>query len=202
MLDELLAQPGVEERVELQSRFGFMAFHGGSLERMTDVIASEAAERSNASLYVVVQPEELRWHIPSRLFDPAHSTGLASFLDHVDQVVTVHGFGRADMFTTLLLGGQDRELAAELAAPLRAALPDYSVVHRLDDVPVALRGQHPANPVNRARGGGVQVELPPRVRGLGPYWDGKDDRDLHRRALVDALADFARGQPATRADLP
>lgn len=202
MLDELLAQPGVEERVELQSRFGFMAFHGGSLERMTDVIASEAAERSNASLYVVAQPEELRWHIPSRLFDPARSTGLAAFLEHVDQVVAVHGFGRADMFTTLLLGGQDRELAAELAVPLRAALPDYSVVHRLDDVPVDLRGQHPDNPVNRARSGGVQLELPPRVRGLGPYWDGEADRDLHRRALVDALVDFARGRMTTRADLP
>ena len=191
MLDELLAQPGVEERVELRSRFGFMAFHGGSLERVTDVIAAEAAERSGASLYVVAQPEGLRWHVPSRLFDPAQSTGLATFLDHVDQVVAVHGFGRADMFTTLLLGGRERALAAALAVPLTAALPEYSVVHRLDDVPVDLRGQHPDNPVNRARGGGVQLELPPRVRGLGPFWDDRPDRTLHRRALIDALTAFA-----------
>ena len=202
MLDELLAQPGVVERVELRSPFGFMAFHGGSLERMTDVIASEAAARSGASLYVVAQPEELRWHIPSRLFDPVHSTALASFLDHVDQVVSVHGFGRAGMFTTLLLGGQDRGLAAALAVPLGAALSDYSVVHRLDDVPVDLRGQHPDNPVNRARGGGVQLELPPRVRGLGPYWDDRPDRHLHRRALVGALAEFASGRAGPAVDLP
>ena len=36
---ELLAMPGVEEQLELRSRFGFMAYHGGALEEMTDVIA-------------------------------------------------------------------------------------------------------------------------------------------------------------------
>jgi phage replication-related protein YjqB (UPF0714/DUF867 family) len=191
VLAELLAQPGVVERVELRGRVGFMAFHGGSLERMTDVIASDAAERSGASLYVIAQPEDLRWHIPSRLFDPACSPRLAAFLDHVDDVVAVHGFGRADLFTTLLLGGGDRELAAALAGPLRAELPDYRVVHDLEQVPVDLRGLHPDNPVNRVRGGGVQLELPPRVRGLGPYWAERPDPGAHRRALTVALAGFA-----------
>jgi phage replication-related protein YjqB (UPF0714/DUF867 family) len=195
VLDQLLAQPGVVERVELRGRLGFMAFHGGSLERMTDVIATEAADRAGASLYVVAQPEELRWHVPSRLFDPTHSERLAAFLDHVDDVVAVHGYGRATMFTTLLLGGGDRDLAAALAEPLADALPDYEVVHDLDQVPVDLRGQHPDNPVNRVRGGGVQLELPPRVRGLGPYWEGRPDRAAHRRALVDGLARFAAGHP-------
>ena len=40
---DLLATPGVEEVCELRSRFGFMAYHGGALEEMTDVIASAAA---------------------------------------------------------------------------------------------------------------------------------------------------------------
>ena len=57
---ELLALPGVEEVCELRGRFGFMAFHGGSLEAMTDRIASEAAERSGASYYGVHQPKGLR----------------------------------------------------------------------------------------------------------------------------------------------
>lgn len=190
MLDELLAQPGVVEHVQLRSRFGFMALHGGSLERMTDVIAVEAAERAHASLYAVTQPENLRWHVPSRLFDPVRSPGLAAFLGHVDQVIAVHGFGRADLFTTLLLGGRDRTLADELAGPLSAALPSYSVISDLAAVPPDLGGQHPDNPVNRARGG-VQLELPPRVRGLGPYWEGRPDRGADRRALTDALAGFA-----------
>ena len=40
MLSELLASPGVREESVLRSRFGFMAFHGGALEEMTDVIAA------------------------------------------------------------------------------------------------------------------------------------------------------------------
>ena len=57
---ELLATPGVEEIVELRSTFGFMAFHGGSLEKRTDVIASMAAAASGASYYAVLQPSHLR----------------------------------------------------------------------------------------------------------------------------------------------
>jgi phage replication-related protein YjqB (UPF0714/DUF867 family) len=196
VLDELLAHPGVTERCELRGPLGFMAFHGGSLERMTDVIATEAAERSGASLYVVAQPEDLRWHVPSRSFLGEHSPALASFLHHVVDVVAVHGYGRAGLFTTLLLGGQGRDVAADLAGPLAAALPDYDVVDDLDGIPIELRGLHPDNPVNRVRGGGVQLELPPRVRGLGPHWDGRPDRDVHRRALIDALVTFAAHRDA------
>ncbi len=192
MLRDLLAQPGVEERVELRGRFGFMAFHGGSLERMTDAVAVDAAERAGASCYVVAQPEDLRWHVPSKLFDPADSDGLAGFLDHVDDVVAVHGYGRTGLFTTLLLGGTGRGLAGEVADRLRTALPGYEVNAELDDVPAELRGLHPGNPVNRVRGEGVQLELPPRVRGLGPYWTDRPDPAEHRRALVEALADAAR----------
>jgi len=191
VLHELLAHPGVTERCDRRGPLGFMAFHGGSLERMTDLIATEAAERSGSSLYVVAQPEDLRWHVPSRCFDPAHSPALAGFLDHVDDVVAVHGFGRTGLFTTLLLGGSGRGGAAALAGPLAAALPDYEVVDDLEGIPVELRGLHPHNPVNRVRGEGVQLELPPRVRGLGPFWDERPDREVHRRALVDALVAFA-----------
>ena len=77
MFADLLAQPGVVETLELRSRFGFLAFHGGSLEQVTDTIATEAAERSGASLYVVAQPPELRWHIPSRLVTADASPKLA-----------------------------------------------------------------------------------------------------------------------------
>ena len=79
---ELLATPGVEELCELRSTFGFMAFHGGNLERVTDVIASVAAERSGASLYAVVQPPPMREHLPSTQVSPDASPVLARFLDH------------------------------------------------------------------------------------------------------------------------
>ena len=56
--------PGCARSSTLRSRFGFMAFHGGSLEKGTDDIAAAAAERCGASLYAVIQPPDLRWHLP------------------------------------------------------------------------------------------------------------------------------------------
>src|SRR5688572_7938881 len=108
---ELLAHDGVEEELVLRGSFGFMAFHGGNLEEGTDGIASAAAEASDASLYAVRQPVDLRWHIPSVEVVPADSPALARFLDHVDVAVAVHGYGREGMWTTLLLGGGNRALA-------------------------------------------------------------------------------------------
>jgi phage replication-related protein YjqB (UPF0714/DUF867 family) len=200
---ELLALPGVVEEVELGSTVGMMAFHGGSLERGTDDIARAVAERSGASLYVVAQPDDLRWHVPSRLFDPATSARLAAFLDHVDIAVALHGFGRSGLFTTLLAGGTNRRLAAAVAAALTPALdlPDtrYDVIDDLEAIPVELRGQHPDNPVNRPRLGGVQLELPPRIRGRGPHWaDAGPGPCPHTEALVDALAGLVTGAPPDR----
>ena len=201
MFADLLAEPGVVETVRLGSAFGFMAFHGGSLEVATDTIAGSAADRSGASLYTVAQPEDLNWHVPSKLVSPAASPALAGFLDHVDVVVALHGFGRDGLFTSLLLGGQNRELAAWLAGALRPALPQYDLVDDLDTIPFALRGLHPDNPVNLVRGGGVQLELPPRVRGLGPWWDHPErvgERTSHRDALVEGLAAAATAWAGAR----
>ncbi len=186
MLAELLAHEGVEEVVELRGPVGFLAVHGGSLERDTDAIAQEAADRAGASLYAVRQPEDLRWHIPSARLDPADSPALTAFLAHVEVAISIHGFGRDGLFTTLLLGGGNRALADQVAGHLRTALPGYTIEDDLDAVPAALRGLHPHNPVNRPAGGGVQVELPPRIRGQGPNAD-----PAARAALVAALAELA-----------
>jgi len=195
MFAELLAHPGVTEISALRSpAIGFMAFHGGSLEQMTDDIAGAAAERSGASFYAVVQPPDLRWHLPSAEIDPAHSPALTAFLDHVDTAIAVHGFGRAGLFTSLLVGGQNRDLAGHVARALRPTLPDYEIVDELNDIPRELRGLHPDNPVNRPRRQGAQLELPPRVRGLGPFWadSGHEGWAPPTEALVDGLADAAR----------
>jgi len=190
VFDELLAHPGVEEIVEIRSTFGFMAYHGGSLEEVTDVVATAAAEQAGASLYAVLQPPGFRWHIPSTEVRPEHSEGLAEFLDHVDVVVTVHGYGREGMWTTLLVGGQNRTLAEHVASHLRPVLPDYTIATDLDQIPAALRGLHPENPANRPRGGGVQLELPPRVRGRSPIWKDWQGPGLvpHTASLIDGLA--------------
>ena len=95
-----------------------------------------------------MQPPDFRWHIPSTEVRPEHSAALREFLDHVEVVVTVHGYGREGFWTTLLLGGQNRALADHVASHLRPALPDYTIATDLDSIPLALRGVHPENPAN------------------------------------------------------
>jgi phage replication-related protein YjqB (UPF0714/DUF867 family) len=197
MFAELLALPGVEEVVELRSRFGFMAYHGGNLELATDVIASRAAEAAGASYYGVHQPDDLQWHIPSTRVRPAESAALGVFLAHVDTVITVHGYGRRGFFTSLLLGGRNRALATHVGGHLRVALPAYEIMTDLDAIPPELRGQHPENPVNLPRQAGVQLELPPRVRGSSPLWWDWEGPGLvpHTQALIDALSAAATSWP-------
>ena len=122
---DLLAEDGVVEECELRSRIGFMAYHGGALEEMTDVIARAAAEKAGASYYGVLQPDHLKWHISSHKVSPDDSPTLRSFLEHVDLVITVHGYGRNNMWTTLLLGGQNRELAEPHLRQSLEALGNY-----------------------------------------------------------------------------
>ena len=198
MFEDLLAEPGVEEVLELRSRIGFLAFHGGSLERMTDVVAIDAAQRSGASVYAVVQPPGLRWHIRSVDVTPDASAALAAFVAHVDVAIAIHGFGREGYWTSLLLGGTNRDLASHVGRHLRPALPDYAIVDDLEGIPVELRGLHPRNPVNLPAGGGVQIELPPRVRGTTPHWEGWEGPGHcpPLEALVAGLADAVQAWPA------
>jgi len=213
VLAELLATDGVEEISELRSGIGFMGFHGGSLEVMTDVVAREAADRAGASIYAIRQPRGFRWHIPSTAIDPSDSPALIAFLEHVDTAIAVHGWGtdgftqdpspRGDLDPTnifrfgrdgrdrpILVGGRNRELSQRVAQSLRDALPDYEIIDDLERIPPKIRGLDPRNLVNRARDGGVQLELTPRVRGLPPFWTG-EQRGLgcpDTQALIEALA--------------
>lgn len=191
-LSELLAEPGVAEVSGLRSRFGFLAIHGGGLEKMTDVIAERAADAAGASVYVLRHPDRYPHHLPSARFDPAESALLAEFLDHVDVAVSLHGYGRMERSTQLLAGGGNRALAARLAR--RLDLPGYQVITDLEAIPVELRGLHPDNPVNRMRGGGTQLELSPRVRGISPRSQPTGDDGLSpvTSALVRGLAAAAR----------
>ncbi|MDR1998416.1 MAG: poly-gamma-glutamate hydrolase family protein, partial [Frankiaceae bacterium] len=147
--------------------------------------------RCGASTYLIRQPEHHRVHLPSHVYRPAHSPALARFIDHVEVVIAVHGYGRRGQFFTLLAGGSNRALAAHLAGCLAPRLPDYRVEHDLARIPRELRGLHPGNPVNLPRGGGVQLELPVRVRGLGPFWgdqEGAPGLRPHTEALVEGIA--------------
>ena len=204
-LGALLAEPGVEEVLTLAGPVGFLALHGGGQDRVTDEIAAAAAARSGASFYAVVQPPTLRWHIPSYRYSPDESDRLRQFVGYVRVVISVHGYGvdgwrmdwrppgfestRLGQFharEAFLVGGRNRGRAADLAARLRMALPDYEVWDDLGRIPPKASGQDPRNPVNLPADGGVQLECPARVRGLGPRAAPDDTR-----VLIDVLADTA-----------
>ena len=194
---ELLAQANVSEVCELRSaRLGFMAYHGGQLEKVTDVIASNAARKSNCSYYGVLQTDEDSVvHLPSSTVAPAESPMLADFLGHVDAVVTIHGYGRKRLWHALLLGGRNRELAEHVGRHLRRRLPDYDIIDSPRDLPRELAGMHPSNPVNLPPEQGVQIELPATVRWnrKGRHWSdlGSHGRAPQVQALIDGLAEAA-----------
>lgn len=187
MLSSLLERNDVDEELTLRSRFGFMAFHGGTLEKATDTVAREAADAAGASYYGIVQRHEEPTHIASTAVSPDHSEPLSCFMDHVDIVVTVHGYGRQDRFRSVLIGGRNRTLAHHLAAYARPMLPDYTFQTDLREIPPELAGQHARNPVNIPRHRGVQLELPPTLRWHHDESGWSDHGTVGRAPQVDAL---------------
>ncbi len=162
MLADLLATPGVIETADLRGPAGVMALHGG-LEHETARIARRVATAAGVSRYTVELPDDLAWHVPSTRFDPAESPQLRSFLEHVRLVVSVHGFGRRGLESTVLVGGGNRRLAGRLAGALRRRT-GLRIVADLEQIPAGLRGAHPRNPVNLPALGGAQLELSPGAR--------------------------------------
>jgi len=206
-LAELLTLPGVREECVLRSNVGFMALHGGSQDRGTDQIASRAAEQAGASYYTVVQPAELRVHLTSRRHKPEHSALFRAFLRHVDISISVHGYGR-DGFALwidpdrglviepygpavrgnqsgplrgIILGGLNVDLLSAARQLLHNRFADYHVA----DGRVRL-GFHPDNPVNLPSARGIQVELPPGLRGIGEF--GEDPVARHDGVVTEVVA--------------
>jgi phage replication-related protein YjqB (UPF0714/DUF867 family) len=208
-LAQLLSIFGVVEECELRSNVGIMALHGGSQDRGTDMIARQAAERAGASFYAIVQPEGLRVHITSRHHDPELSPTLANFLRHVSLAISVHGFGR-DALTLwldpttgpiiepygpalrgtqtgplrgIIIGGRNAELVDEARRLFAYHLSDFHVA----DERLRL-GYHPENPVNLPSRHGVQIELAPGLRGIGPFGEHlSPQRDEVTDRVIDTL---------------
>jgi phage replication-related protein YjqB (UPF0714/DUF867 family) len=196
MFDRLLRCHDVDEHVALRSPVGFLALHGG-LEGGTESIARHAAVASGASAYVVTQPRTLGWHLSSHRIDPSRVPRLAAFLDHVEVVVSVHGYFRPEIPDTVFVGGGHRELARDLAGRLRAVIPEMPVVDTVPAIPRAMRGVDPRNPVNRTRGGGVQLELPHRARTGAPSTGGAPSVAARvTGVLVDLAHELGRARAA------
>jgi phage replication-related protein YjqB (UPF0714/DUF867 family) len=180
--------PGVEEVCELRSAVGFMALHGGSQDRGTHEIASRAAAQSGASYYAIVQPPDVRVHLTSRRHDPEMSPAMQAFLGHVAVAISVHGFGRdgfnfyvhpgpqlvIEPYGPALRGRQTGPLRGVIVGGLNGPLVNEACRLLSDRLPGYHAGServrlgfHPDNPVNLPAAHGVQIELPPALRGIG-----------------------------------
>ena len=187
MATSLLEASDAYEELEIRSKVGLMAYHGGTLEKATDAIARETAELCGASYYGLIQTNDDPLHFPStKLFEYA-SENLNVFFRHVKIVITIHGYGREHLFHSVLLGGRNRALASHLASFLKMALPDYSFENDLEQIPKELRGLHPKNPVNIPALTGVQVELPPTLRWNREEWGWSDNGGIGRAKHVDDI---------------
>ena len=187
MATSLLETSDAYEELEIRSKVGLMAYHGGTLEKATDAIARETAELCGASYYGLIQTNDDPLHFPStKLFECA-SENLNIFFQHVRVVITIHGYGREHLFHSVLLGGRNRALASHLASFLKMALPDYSFENDLEKIPKELRGLHPKNPVNIPALTGVQVELPPTLRWNREEWGWSDNGGIGRAKHVDDI---------------
>ena len=146
---------------------GFMAYHGGSLEEMTDVIARAAAERSGASYYGVLQPPTQRRTSRRTRFARrvAHARRLPR---HVEVVITIHGYGRTASGPRCCSAGRTAPSPTTSPATCAASARLHDRDRPRRACPKELRGLHATNPVNLPPQQGVQIELPPRSAAPAP----------------------------------
>ncbi|MDH6212776.1 poly-gamma-glutamate hydrolase family protein [Streptomyces pseudovenezuelae] len=166
---------------------GLLALHGSN-EGGTAELAGSVAGRCDATSLVFTQPGVRQpVHIPSPRMAVEHCALLRDFLAHVELVVSLHGHMRPAAPRSIFLGGGNRPAARLLADGFGALRPEFEAVTDLDEIPVALRGQHARNPVNLARRGGVQVELPLAARTRRRGWV-PGVPDAPPPSVADALA--------------
>ncbi|MEV7436722.1 poly-gamma-glutamate hydrolase family protein [Streptomyces griseoviridis] len=188
---EHLQIAGVPMRAELTpgGPVGVLALHASN-EGGTAELARIVAESTGATCLVFTQPGTSPVHVPSPEMAVAHCAALREFLARVEITVSLHGHLRRTAPRSLFLGGANRQAAHRLAAGLGVLRPEFDPVTDLDAIPRALRGLHPRNPVNLARDGGVQVELPLAARTVTPH--DQDTPDTPPAAVADALVTGVR----------
>ena len=176
-----------------------MAFHGGWLEEVTDDIAVDRRPAQRGlGVCLPARPRRSVASAQSLLRSHADSPVLRQFLDHVDVVVAVHGFGSP----AAVAGGAAGRSQPHAGVPCRGA-SDRTAAALRD--PPSPRGDpharwrastHAIRATCRAHGG-VQIELPPRIRGKSPMWTGFQGpgRVPHHEALIEGLAAAARNWP-------
>ncbi|MFQ6054679.1 MAG: poly-gamma-glutamate hydrolase family protein [Methanosarcinales archaeon] len=167
-LKDILKDPVLKKYIKeyhrKKGKIAILAYHAGGIEEGTEQIARYICENSNASLYVfsgIKKTGNRVFHIDSHRIKKQHSPLLKEIIDHVDSAISIH----KTRYTSVFIGGCNRELAKKIGKRLKEELPKkYSIIYDLKKIPYRLRGIHPNNIVNQATPNrGVQIELPPSL---------------------------------------
>ena len=124
LLREFLDIPGVEEHP------AGVAVSGSSPSTVASSSRRPSRDRSGgplgSSLYAVVQPADLRWHVPSLQFTPP-TRPPRGVRRARRRCVSLHGYGGLrtsdERWTTVLVGGSNRVLAEERPSGCGPAAP-------------------------------------------------------------------------------
>lgn len=177
---EIEGVPMVATLVPGRGGIGLLALHGSN-EGGTAQLAETVGRRCGATSLVFTQPGARRpVHVPSPRMAAEHCALLREFLTRVALTVSLHGHMRPEAPRTVFLGGGNRPAARVLAEAFATGAPQFPAAVDLAEIPSALRGVHPRNPVNLTRLGGVQVELPLLARTSG-------GTDIPPPAVTDAV---------------
>lgn len=163
----LLEDPAVDETFAPGAGpVAIFAPHGGGIEPGTEEIARALAAACGAGLYVLAGRRgsgNRALHVASTGMPPRVSAKLDAALAACRVALAVHGHGLP--VDAVFVSGQASRAVAAVAAALRPALgARYAVIDEVARIPPGLRAVSPGNFVNRPAGGGVQLELPRRLR--------------------------------------
>ena len=175
------------ERYDRASPAVIFAVHGGDIETGTARVARRIAG-SDLSLYVFqgwTGPGKSRLHLTSAHFDEPGAVRLAA-----SGVVALSVHGQMDKGDWVCIGGRNTELGRTVAEKLMRA--GFAA-----EVPCArLPGNTEKNIVNRARDGGVQLEITLRL--LGRLEKSPEDLSKFSVAVRSAISEYLQKRGASR----
>jgi len=160
---------GKETAEHKEGDIAVLAYHAKTEEGTGDV-AEDISKNSNASLYVF---EGKR--VPSTKITPTNSEDLNRMVQEKRTAVSMHAYHKQgnyekqgkkyDYKDTVFVSGQNSELAKKIATELEDSLGhEYHIETNPDYIPAHLKGMSKHNIANKFKEGGVQVEMPRKLR--------------------------------------
>ena len=143
------------------TKIAVLAYHAKT-EAGTAEIAEAVHEKSPSSMYVFKGNR-----VASTKVTHTHSDKLKSLVKEAETAVSVHGYKNKKGVdnNVIYVSGQHGKLSSKIAKELQKNFGDnYHIETNPDYIPKHLQGKSDYNIVNKFEKGGVQIELPEKLR--------------------------------------